>query len=92
MPEGIPKAFPLDFTLVRATQCCLHNIFGPRRLILGLELTNSKDLFVDSVPLKVSIPTPTIKEIERRWLKALECKRKQAEDRAMRKSEKEAIP
>ena len=64
--------------------------FGPRRLIPRLELIDSEALFVDSMPPKLTIPTPSAKQIERLRLKALEWKRKQAKVR--KKVEKEARP
>ena len=70
--KGILKPLPSNFTWVSVIKCCLHNIFGPRRLIPGLELTNFEALFVDSMPSNVTIPTPTFEEIERHRLKLLE--------------------
>ena len=66
LPTGISKPLPSEFTWVSVIKYCLHNIFGPRRLIPGLKLTNYGALFVDSMPLKVTIPTTTTEEIERR--------------------------
>ena len=76
--------------MVSIVKCYLHNLFDPRRLIVGLELTNSEALFVDNMPLRVSIPNPTVEEIEQNLLKALECKWKQVKDRAEKKTEKDA--
>lgn len=53
---------------------------------------NFKTLFADIMPPRVAIPTPIVEEIEQSWLKALEHKRKQAEDRVKRKVEKDARP
>ena len=64
--KGIPKLLPSDFTWVSLIKCYLQNLLGPRRLIPKLELTNSKALFADIIPPKVSIPAPSIEEIKQR--------------------------
>ena len=88
LPEGILKPLPSNFSWISVIKYSLDNIFGPRHLIPR----NSEALFVDSMPPKVTIPTPSTEEIERCHLKVLERKRKQAKDRARRKAEKKARP
>ena len=92
VPEGTQKSLPSDFTQVSIIKCCLHNLFSPRCLIPRLELTNSEALFIDNMSPKVSIPTLSTEKIKQHRLKALKCKRKQAEDRAKKKVEKDVMP
>ena len=63
-PKGISKPLPLDFTWISVVKCCLHNLYGSRQLIPRLELTKSQALFVDGMPSKATVSTPSAEKIE----------------------------
>ena len=57
LSKGILNPLPLNFNCVGITKCFLHNLYGPRHLILGLECTHSKALFAYEMPSKVTVLT-----------------------------------